>query len=76
MSIWDPTYRYIPNMKRTFVGNKTADHSDVGGTAPVGAAPTTSSFSTKRHSEPVNKAFFYMCVTWQHVLPWSRDTVK
>ena len=28
------------------VGNKIADHSDVAGASPVGAAPTTSSFST------------------------------
>ena len=28
------------------VGNKIVDHSDVVGASPVGAAPTTSSFST------------------------------
>ena len=28
------------------MGNKIADHSDVVGASPVGAAPTTSSFST------------------------------
>ena len=31
---------------RTLVGNKIVDHSDVVGALPVGAAPTTSSFST------------------------------
>ena len=30
----------------TLVGNKLVDLSDVAGAAPVGAAPTTSSFST------------------------------
>ena len=30
----------------TLVGNKIVDHSDVVGASPVGAAPTTSSFST------------------------------
>ena len=34
----------LSNIIRTLVGNKTADHSDVVGAAPVGAAPTTSSF--------------------------------
>ena len=33
------------DISRTLVGNKTVDHSDVVGTSPVGAAPTTSSFS-------------------------------
>ena len=34
------------NISHTFVGNKTVDNSDVVGASPVGAAPTTSSFST------------------------------
>ena len=29
------------------MGNKIVDHSDVVGASPVGAAPTTSSFSTQ-----------------------------
>ena len=33
------------NIRRT-LGNKIVDHSDVVGASPVGAAPTTSSFST------------------------------
>ena len=40
-------YRQTSNISRTWVGNKIADHSVVVGTSPVGAAPTTSSFSTK-----------------------------
>ena len=39
-------YRQTSNIKRTFVGNLIVDHSDVVGALPVGAAPTTSSFST------------------------------
>ena len=40
------TYRKTSNISRTLVGNKIVDHSDVVGASPVGAAPTTSSFST------------------------------
>ena len=47
---WDlrkyPGYRQISNISRTFVGNEIVDHSDVVAASPVGAAPTTSSFST------------------------------
>ena len=39
-------YRQVFNISRTLVGNKIVDHSDVIGASPVGAAPTTSSFST------------------------------
>ena len=39
-------YRKTSNIRRTLVGNKTVDHSDVVRASPVGAAPTTSSFST------------------------------
>ena len=39
-------YRKVSNIRRTLVGNKIVDHSDVVGALPVGAAPTTSSFST------------------------------
>ena len=39
-------YRQISNTSHTFVGNWIVDHSDVVGAAPVGAAPSTSSFST------------------------------
>ena len=38
--------RKTSNIRRTLVGNKIVDHSDVVGASPVGAAPTTSSFST------------------------------
>ena len=40
------SYRHVSNIRRTLVGNKIVDHSDVVGASPVGAAPTTSSFST------------------------------
>ena len=41
-----PSYRKTSNISRTLVGNKIVDNSDVVGASPVGAAPTTSSFST------------------------------
>ena len=40
------TYRQASNTSRTLVGSKIIDHSDVVGASPVGAAPTSSSFST------------------------------
>ena len=39
-------YRKVSNIRSNLVGNKIVDHSDVVGASPVGAAPTTSSFST------------------------------
>ena len=39
-------HRQTSNISRTSVGNKIVDHSDVVGAEPVGAVPTTSSFST------------------------------
>ena len=39
-------YRQVSNVRGKLVGDKIVDHSDVVGTSPVGAAPTTSSFST------------------------------
>ena len=39
-------YRKTSNIRRTLVGNEIVDHSDVVGASPVGAAPTTSLFST------------------------------
>ena len=39
--------RQVSNISHTLVGNKIVDHSDVVGASPVGAAPTTSSFSTQ-----------------------------
>ena len=38
--------RQVSNIRRTLEGNNIVDHSDVVGASPVGAAPTTSSFST------------------------------
>ena len=40
------SYRKTSNISRTIVGNKFVDHSDVVGASPVGAAPTTSAFTT------------------------------
>ena len=45
MAVW-LIYRKTSNISRTLVGNKIVDNSDVIGASPVGAAPTTSSFST------------------------------
>ena len=42
----DSKYRQVSNIRRTLVVNEIVDHSDVVGASPVGAAPTTSSFST------------------------------
>ena len=41
-------YRKVSNIRWTLVGlgNKIVDHSDIVGASPVGATPTTSSFST------------------------------
>ena len=39
-------FRQISNISHTLVGSKIVDHSVVVETSPVGAAPTTSSFST------------------------------
>ena len=36
-------YRRVSNIRRNLVVKKIVDHSDVVGTSPVGAAPTTSS---------------------------------
>ena len=38
-------YHQISNICCTLVGTEIGDHSDVAGVSPVGAAPTTSSFS-------------------------------
>ena len=40
------SYRKTSNISRTLSGSKIVDNSDVVGASPVGAAPTTSSFST------------------------------
>ena len=44
--MWSVEYRQVSNISCTLIGNKIVDHSDVVGASPVGAAPTTSSFST------------------------------
>ena len=43
MQVRNTTCRQIYNISGTLIGNKFVDHSDE---APVGAAPTISSFST------------------------------
>ena len=40
-------YRQVYTITCTWVGNEIVDHSDVVGASPVGAAPTSSSFSTE-----------------------------
>ena len=42
----DSSYHQTSNTRHTLEGNKIVDHSDVVGAVPVGATPTTSSFST------------------------------
>ena len=45
--IWlEIQYRKTSNISRTSVGDEIVDNSDVVGASPVGAAQTTSSFST------------------------------
>ena len=44
--LWVYDYRQTSNISGTLVGNKIIDHSEVVEASPVGAAPTTSSFST------------------------------
>ena len=41
-----PPTRKTFNISHTLVGNEIVDNSDIIGASPVGAAPTTSSFST------------------------------
>ena len=41
-----PMYRQTSNTSHTLAGYKIVEHSDAVGASPVGAAPTTSSFST------------------------------
>ena len=43
---WRHDYRQVSNIRRALIGNQIVDHSGVVGASPVGAAPTTSSFST------------------------------
>ena len=40
------SYHQISNIRHALVGNKLVDHLDVVGASPVGAAPSTASFST------------------------------
>ena len=45
--IYIDIYHQVSNISGTLVGDNIVDHSDVLGASPVGAAPTTSSFSTE-----------------------------
>ena len=45
-SVSDSGYRQTSNIRHTWERNEIVDHSDVVGASPVGATPTTSSFST------------------------------
>ena len=45
-TVFNSLYRKSSNIRFTLAGNKIVDHSDVVGASPIGAAPTTSSFST------------------------------
>ena len=44
-------------IKPLISGNNIVDHSDVVGASPVGAAPTTSSFSTEHQASTMFKGF-------------------
>ena len=59
---WGWYNRQTYNIRRTLVGNKIVDHSDVVGTSPVSAAPTTSSFSTK-HLASIDWTKISICKT-------------
>ena len=60
-------HRKTSNIRHTLVGNKIVDHSDVVGASPVGAAPTTSSFSTWhlalriRQRKPQDSTIIFKC---------------
>ena len=51
----DVKYRQISNFRRSLIGNKIVDHSDVVGASPVGAVPTTAAFSTQ-HMDSIDCA--------------------
>ena len=58
-------YRQTSNISRALVGNKILVHSDVIGASPVGAAPTTPSFSTS-HMASMNWAQWTTRQTEKH----------
>ena len=53
-------YHQTSNISDTLVGNTIVHHTDVVGALPVGAAPTTSSFSTKHQAS----------------IDWAKTTVR
>ena len=44
--IWFDSYRQTSNIRGTLESNEIVNNSDIVGASPIGAAPTTSSFST------------------------------
>ena len=76
LRLW--TCRKMSNIRCTLVGNKIVDHSGVVGASPVGAAPTTSSFSTwhlasRDSANPLRESF--KCWDLVHLIltHWGRD---
>ena len=73
------TYRKTSNIRHTLMGNKNGDHSDVVGASPVGAAPTTSSFSFRlniwlqglRQRHPQDSTRIFLVLTFG--APYIRD---
>ena len=67
---WVYIYRQTSSISHTLVGNKTVDHSDVVGASPVGAAPTTSSFSTAQN--PKTWLFLVSSCSCPWPIHWSQ----
>ena len=73
LKMFSVNYCQISNIRRSLVANNIVDHSDVVGASPVGAAPTTSSFSTqqlglidwaKGNSKTRLKSFMFWYLVW------------
>ena len=63
MCAWLMTYRQTSTLSCTLVGNQIIDLSDIVGASPVGAAPTTSSFSI--YIPPRTICNHYLCHQWR-----------
>ena len=67
------SYSQTSNKRCTLVAKKIVDHSDVVVASPVGAAPTTSSFSTSHLASVDWETFMFwdlvhlMLEVWQYV---------
>ena len=74
-------YRKVSSIKRTLVGNKIVDHSDEVGASPVGAAPTTSTFSTEQlvsmdwAKTTARREEKHLCCGFECVLYWRIDGI-